>query len=72
MNPRIETLQTKKLIGQHLTMSLSDNKTGERFVRINYRRSPNLHPSPFLQGAFQLPFVQWLEQVINAVLFERF
>lgn len=29
MEPRIETLSEKKLIGKHLTMSLADNKTGE-------------------------------------------
>jgi len=29
MEPRIEQLAPKKLIGKHLTMSLSDNKTGE-------------------------------------------
>ncbi len=27
--PRIETLEEKKLIGKHLTMSFADNKTGE-------------------------------------------
>ncbi|RFS15100.1 GyrI-like domain-containing protein [Emticicia sp. C21] len=29
LQPRIETLQEKKLIGRHLTMSFNDNKTGE-------------------------------------------
>ncbi len=29
MNPRIETLKEKKLIGQILTMSLANNKTGQ-------------------------------------------
>jgi len=28
MNPRIEQLETKQLVGHHLSMSLSDNKTG--------------------------------------------
>lgn len=28
MKPRIETLQNKKLIGMHITMSLANNKTG--------------------------------------------
>ena len=29
MTPRIETLESKKLLGQHLTMSLANNKTGQ-------------------------------------------
>jgi AraC family transcriptional regulator len=29
MNPRIETLEAKKLIGQSITMSLTSNKTGQ-------------------------------------------
>ena len=29
LQPRIEILQEKKLIGKHLTMSFADNKTGE-------------------------------------------
>jgi AraC family transcriptional regulator len=29
MEPRIEILKAKKLIGQKLTMSLIDNKTGQ-------------------------------------------
>ncbi len=29
LQPRIETLQEKKLIGKHLIMSFADNKTGE-------------------------------------------
>lgn len=29
LQPRIETLQEKKLIGKHQTMSFADNKTGE-------------------------------------------
>lgn len=29
MTPRIETLEAKKLLGQHLKMSLANNKTGQ-------------------------------------------
>jgi AraC family transcriptional regulator len=38
MEPRIETLQAKNLIGISLTMSLSDNKTGEIWKKFMPRR----------------------------------
>ncbi|MES2558170.1 MAG: GyrI-like domain-containing protein [Bacteroidota bacterium] len=38
MTPRIETLTEKKLIGQHLTMSLAGNKTGELWKTFMPRR----------------------------------
>jgi AraC family transcriptional regulator len=39
MEPRIETLTEKKLIGKHLTMSLAANKTGELWKSFMQRRS---------------------------------
>jgi AraC family transcriptional regulator len=39
MNPRIETLQEKKLIGQQLTMSLADEKIGELWKSFMPRRN---------------------------------
>jgi len=38
MEPRIETLPEKKLIGKRMTMSLSDNKTGELWRSFMPRR----------------------------------
>jgi len=38
MTPRIETLNEKKLVGIRLTMSLSDNKTGELWRNFMPRR----------------------------------
>jgi AraC family transcriptional regulator len=38
MEPRIETINTKKLVGKRLTMSLSDNKTGELWKSFMPRR----------------------------------
>lgn len=38
MEPRIETLQEKKLIGMHLSMSLANNKTGEIWKNFMPRR----------------------------------
>jgi AraC family transcriptional regulator len=38
MNPRIETLKEKKLIGQRITMSLANNKTGELWKNFMLRR----------------------------------
>jgi AraC family transcriptional regulator len=38
MEPRIETVKEKKLVGKRLTMSLSDNKTGELWKSFMPRR----------------------------------
>jgi len=38
MEPRIETIKEKKLVGTRLTMSLSDNKTGELWKSFMPRR----------------------------------
>lgn len=38
MNPRIETLAEKKLIGQRITMSLANNRTGELWRSFMPRR----------------------------------
>jgi len=38
MKPRIETSKEKKLVGKRLTMSLSDNKTGELWKSFMPRR----------------------------------
>jgi AraC family transcriptional regulator len=38
MTPRIEILQEKKLIGQRITMSLSNNRTGELWKNFMPRR----------------------------------
>jgi len=38
MQPRIETLNEKKLVGKRLTMSLSNNKTGELWRNFMPRR----------------------------------
>jgi AraC family transcriptional regulator len=38
MEPRVETLNEKKLVGKQLTMSLSDNKTGELWRSFMPRR----------------------------------
>ncbi len=39
MEPRIEILETKKLIGIRMEMSLSDNKTGELWQKFMPRRA---------------------------------
>lgn len=39
MNPRIETLEEKRLVGRRLTMSLSDNKTRELWQSFMVRRN---------------------------------
>ncbi len=39
MEPRIETLKEKRLVGKRLTMSLSDNRTGELWKSFMPRRS---------------------------------
>jgi AraC family transcriptional regulator len=38
MNPRIEQLSEKKIVGLHITMSLIDNKTGELWKNFMQRR----------------------------------
>jgi len=38
MQPRIETLKEKKLIGKRLTMSIANNKTGELWKSFIPRR----------------------------------
>jgi AraC family transcriptional regulator len=38
MTPRIEFLSEKKLVGQHVTMSLADNKTGQLWSSFMPRR----------------------------------
>jgi AraC family transcriptional regulator len=38
MQPRIETLAEKKLIGKHLTMSLAHNRTGELWTSFMQKR----------------------------------
>jgi AraC family transcriptional regulator len=38
MTPQLKTLQEKKLIGKHVTMSLADNKTGELWKNFMPRR----------------------------------
>lgn len=45
MHPRIETLAPKQLIGQHLTMSLTNNQTGHLWGQFAPRIKEILHRS---------------------------
>lgn len=44
MTPRIEQLNSKKLIGQHMTMSLVNNRTGELWKNFMPLRQHISHP----------------------------
>jgi AraC family transcriptional regulator len=43
MAPRMVTLETKKLVGKRMTMSLADNKTGELWRNFMPRRNEITH-----------------------------
>lgn len=72
LQPRIETLQEKKLIGKHLTMSFANNKTGELWksfmphrkaitnaVGINLYSMQLYAPEFFKQFNPHAPFEKW-------------
>lgn len=72
MTPRIETLTEKRLVGQNLKMSLSENKTGELWRHFMPRRkeitnavSPDLYAVQIFDRAYfknfspQNTFVKW-------------
>lgn len=57
MKPRIETSNEKKLVGKRLTMSLSDNKTGELWKSFMPRRKEITNPltNDFISMAIYKP-----------------
>ena len=71
MEPEIETLKEKKLVGKRLIMALSDNKTSSlwqsfmpRLKEINNRLSKNLismriYDGPFISGDLNQKFEKW-------------
>lgn len=71
IEPKIETLPVKKLIGTRIKMSLSDNKTGALWRSFMPRRKEILNPvtselfsmqvyeQPFSPGDWQQEFYKW-------------
>ena len=71
MEPRIEVLAEKKLIGKHLLMSLTNNKTGELWQSFMPRRkeiqnslrsdliSMQVYKQPVVFGDLQQEFEKW-------------
>jgi AraC family transcriptional regulator len=73
LQPRIQTLQEKKLIGKKLTMTFAENKTAELWKSFMPRRneiqnkisddliSMQIFPKGFTMGpnSFNTPFVKW-------------
>jgi AraC family transcriptional regulator len=71
MQPRIETLKDKKLIGKRLRMSLADNRTGELWRAFMPRRkeitnrvgddkiSMQIYDAPPRMGDFARQFEKW-------------
>jgi len=57
MEPRIEILKEKKLIGKHIVMSLADNKTAELWKSFMPRRKEvtNILTSEFISMAIYKP-----------------
>ena len=71
MEPKIEIVPEKKLIGNHLTMSLANNKTGELWRRFMPRRkeirnalnsdliSMQVYQQPVVFGYLHQEFEKW-------------
>lgn len=79
LQPKIQTLQEKKLIGKKLTMTFAENKTGELWKSFMPRRneiqnkvsndliSMQIFPEGFSMGpnSFHIPFVKWASIEVN-------
>lgn len=79
LEPRIITIQEKKLIGKKLTMTFAENKTGELWKSFMPRRneiqnkisndliSMQIFPVGFSMGphSFHIPFVKWAAVEVN-------
>lgn len=79
LQPRIQTLQEKKLIGKKLTMTFTENKTAELWKSFMPRRneiqnkisddliSMQIFPEGFSMGpnSFHIPFVKWATLEVN-------
>src|SRR5690349_7350618 len=71
MEPRIETLREKRLIGNHMRMSLANNRTGELWRSFMPRRreiqnhlnaemiSMQVHDKPVNPGDLNQEFEKW-------------
>jgi len=71
MDPRINVITEKKLVGKHLTMSLADNKTGELWRSFMPRRkeiqnslrpdfiSMQVYKQPVVFGDLNQEFEKW-------------